>query len=72
MKVFSSFGGKRFYGPPPCFQCEIFFGFLSYFLVLLVAKSVLNLFHNLATVMRQRQSTLMAKPTDPSRLDKFL
>ena len=54
------------------YQSEIFLGFLSYFSVLLVVKSVLNLFYNLATVMRQRQSTLMAKPTDLSRLDKIL
>ena len=54
------------------FQYEIFLGFLSYFSVLMVVKSVLNLFHNLATVMRQRQCTLMAKPADFSRLDKLL
>ena len=54
------------------YQSEIFLGFLSYFSVLLVVKSVLNLFQNLAMVMRQRQSTLMAKPADFSRLDKVL
>ena len=54
------------------YQSEIFLSFLSYFSVLLVVKSVLNLFHNLATVMRQRQSTLRAKPADFSRLDKVL
>ena len=54
------------------FQSEIFLGFLSYFSVLLVLKSVLNLFQNLSTVMRQRQSTLMAKLADPSRLDNLL
>ena len=53
------------------YQSEIFLGFLNYFSVLLVVKSVLNLFQNLATVMRQRQSTLMAKIADPSRLDKL-
>ena len=54
------------------YQSEIFLGFLSYFSVLLVLKSVLNLFQNLATIMIQRQSTLMAKLVDPSRLDKLL
>ena len=43
------------------YQSEFFLGFLSYFLVLLVLKSVLNMFQNLCTVMRQRQSTPMAK-----------
>ena len=51
---------------------KYFMGFLSYFSILLVPKSVLNLLHNLATVMRQRQSTLMAKPTELSRFDKVL
>ena len=54
------------------YQSEIFLDFLSYFSVVLVFKSVLNLFHNLAMIMRQRQSTLMAKPADLSRLDKVL
>ena len=75
MEVFSSFGGKRFYGPPPCLlntNLKYFWVFLSCFSVLLVLKSVLNLFQNLATVMRQRQSTLMAKPAELSRLDKLL
>ena len=75
MEVFSSFGGKRFYGPPPCLlatNIKYFWVFLSYFLVPLVLKSVLNLFQNLAMVMRQRQSTLMAKLADISRLDKLL
>ena len=35
-------------------------------------ESVLNLFQHLATVVRQRKSTLMAKLVDPSRFDKFL
>ena len=54
------------------YQSEIFLGFLSYFSVPLVVKSVLHLFQNLATVMRQRQSTLMAKLANFSRLDKHL
>ena len=54
------------------FQYKIFLGFLSYFSVLLVVKSVLNLFQNLATVMRQKQSTLMDKLADLSKLDKLL
>ena len=54
------------------YQSEIFLGFLSYFSVLLAVKSVLNLFQNLAMVMRQRQYALMAKLDDLSRLDKLL
>ena len=74
MEIFSSFGGKRFYGPPPClfkYQFEIFLGFLSFFSPM-GSKSVLNLFQHLATVMRQRNSTLMAKLADPSSFDKLL
>ena len=62
-----------FYGPPPCLldtNLKYFFGFCELFFCCVVSKSVLNLFQNLATVMRQRQSTLMAKPADLSRLDK--
>ena len=68
MEFFSSFGGKRFYDPPPCLlntNLKYFLGFLSYFSVLLVLKCVSNLFQNLATVMRQSQSTLMAKDKTP-------
>ena len=36
----------------------------------MVSKNVLTLFQNLAMVMRQRKSTLMANPADLSRLDK--
>ena len=55
------------------YQSEIFLGvFLSYFFNCVVSKSVLNLFQNLATVMRQIQSTLMVKPAGLSRLDKVL
>ena len=74
MESFSSFGGKRFYGPPPClfeYQSEIFLGFMSFF-GLMGSKSVLNMFQNLATVMRQRNSALLAKLSDPSRFDKLL
>ena len=73
-KFLALFRGKRFYGPPPClfeYQSKIFMGFLSFFSPI-GSKSVLNMFQNLATVMRQRQSTLMAKLVDPSRFDKFL
>ena len=41
---------------------ELFFGCL-------VSKNFLTLFQNLATVMRQIQSTLMAKPANFLRLD---
>ena len=44
---------------------QLFFSFV-------VSKNMLTLLQNLAMVMRQRQSTLMAKPTDLSRLDKVL
>ena len=54
------------------FQYEIFLGFLSYFFSRVVSKNVLTLLQNLATVVRQRQSTLMAKLADFSRLDKVL
>ena len=63
MEVFSSFGGKRFYGPPPCLlntNLKYFWVFLSFFSPM-GSKIILNLFQHLATVMRQRQSTLMAK-----------
>ena len=74
MEVFSSFGGKRFYGPPPCLlntTLKYFLGFLSFFSPM-GSKSILNLFQHLATVMRQIQSALMAKLADPSKLDKVL
>ena len=74
VEIFSSFGGKRFYGPPPClfeYQYEIFLGFMSFFSPM-GSKSVLNLFQHLATVTRQIKSTLMAKLADPSSFDKFL
>ena len=74
MEIFSSFGGKMFYGPPLClfeYQSEIFLGFLSYFSPM-GSKSVLNQFQHLPTVMRQRNSTLMANLADPSRFDKLL
>ena len=54
------------------YQSEMFLVFLSYFFSFVVSKNVLTLFQNLATVMRQRQSTLMAKLADPSRFDKLL
>ena len=38
----------------------------------MVVKNILTLFKNLAKVARQRQSTLMAKPADFSRLDEVL
>ena len=63
MEIFSSFGGKIFYGPPPClfeYQSEIFFGFLSFFSSM-GSKSVLNMFQHLATMMRHIKFTLMAK-----------
>ena len=66
MEIFSSFGGKRFYGPTPClfeYQSKIFLGFLSFFSPM-GSKSVLNMFQHLATVMRQRNFTLMAKLVD--------
>ena len=73
MEIFSSFGGKRFYGPPPCLLNTNlkYFRFSELFFSPVVYKSALNLFQNLATIMRQRQSTLMAKLADPSRLDKL-
>ena len=54
------------------YQSEIFFGFSELFFSCVVSKNVLNLFQNLATVMRQRHSTLMAKPANFSRFDKVL
>ena len=63
MEIFSPFGGKRFYGPPPCLfntNLEIFLSFLSLFSPM-GSKSVLNMFQHLAMVMRQRNYTLMAK-----------
>ena len=54
MEIFSSLGGKMFYGPPPClfeYQFEIFLGSLSFFSPM-GSKSVLNLFQHLARVMR--------------------
>ena len=53
------------------YQSEIFLGFMSYFSPM-GSKSVLNLFQHLATVMRQRDFTLMAKLADPSWFDKLL
>ena len=54
------------------YQSEIFLGFSELFFSCVVSKNFLTLFQNLAKVMRQRKSTLMAKPTDFSRLDKAL
>ena len=54
------------------YQSEIFLGFSELFFSCVVFKNILALFQNLATVMRQRHSILMAKPTDFSRLDKDL
>ena len=71
---FSWFGGKRFYGPPPCLldtNLKCFWYFPQLFLFMF-SKNKLPLFQNLAMVVRQRQSTLMAKPVDFSRLDKVL
>ena len=75
MEDFSSFGGKRFYGPPPCLldtNLKYFWFFSELIFSCVVSENVLTLFQNLATVMRQRQSTLMAKLADLSRLDKLL
>ena len=54
------------------FQSEIFLSFSKSFFSFLVVKNILIFFQNLAKVVRQRQSTLMAKPTDFSRLDEVL
>ena len=54
------------------FQSEIIFGFSELFLSGVVFKNVLTLFQNLATVMRQKQSTLMAEPAEVSRFDRLL
>ena len=53
-------------------QSEIFLGFSKLFFSCMFFKNDLTLFQNLATVMRQIQFTLMAKPANLSRLDKFL
>ena len=53
------------------YQSEIFLGFLNFF-SLMGSKSVRTEFQHLATVMRQRQSTLMAKLAALSRFDKLL
>ena len=53
-------------------QSEIFLGFSKLFFSCMVFKNILTLFQNLATVMRQKEFTLMAQPTDLSRLDKVL
>ena len=73
-KFSALFRGKRFYGPPPClFDTNLkYFRFSGLFFSCVVSKNVLTLFQNLAMVMRQRNSTLMAKPADFSRLDKDL
>ena len=73
-KFLALFRGKRFYGPPPCLLNTNlkYFGFSELFFSCVVSKNVLTLFQNLAMVMRQRKCTLMAKPTDFSRLDKVL
>ena len=66
MEIFSSFGGKRFYGPPPCLlntNLKYFLVFLSFFSPM-GSKSVLNLFQHLAMMMRQSMFTLMAKLAD--------
>ena len=52
------------------YQSEIFLVFSEFFFSCVVFKNILTLFQNLPTVMRQRQSTLMAKPTNFSRFDK--
>ena len=54
------------------YQSETFFDVSELFFICMVFNNNLTLFQNLATIMRQRQSTLMAKPTDLSRLDKVL
>ena len=70
MEIFSSFGGKMFYGPPPClfeYQSNIFLGFLSFFSPM-GSNSILNVFQCLAMVMRQRKFTLMARLADSFRV----
>ena len=54
------------------YQSEIFLGFSELFFSCIVFKNILTLFQNLAKVVRQRQSNLMAKPADFSRLYKDL
>ena len=58
MEIFSSFGGKMFYGPPPFIDLhtnlKYFLGFLSFFSPM-AYESVLNLFQQLAMVMRQTE-----------------
>ena len=54
------------------YQSEIFLGFSELFFSCVVFKNILTLFQNLATVMRPRQCTLMAKLANFSRLDKVL
>ena len=56
-----------------CFTTNLkcFWYFLSYF-ISVVSKNVLTLLQNLATVVIQRQSTLMAKLAVFSRLDEVL
>ena len=54
------------------YQSKIFLGFSELFFSCMVSKNILTLFQNFATAKRQRQSTLMAKPADFSRLDKGL
>ena len=80
-KFLALFRGKRFYdpprfyGPPPCLldtNMKYFWCFSELFFSCVVSNNILTLFQNLATVMIQRKSTLMAKPTDLSRLDKLL
>ena len=50
----------------------MFLVFSELFFIGVVSKNVLTLLQNLATVVRQRQSTLMAKPAVLSRLDEDL
>ena len=52
------------------YQSEIFLLFSEIIFSCVVSKNMLTLFQNLATVMRQRQSTPMVEPVDFPRLDK--
>ena len=53
-------------------QSEVFLVFSKLVFICVVSKNVLNLLQNLATVVRRRQSILMPKLADFSRLDKAL
>ena len=54
------------------YQSKIFLGFSESFFSCVFFKNILTLFQNLAKVVRQRKSTLMAKPADFSKLDEVL